>query len=156
MANIYISGEIESNLIREIIEAQTTSGKNDIDIYINSGGGCADTGLAIHDHIKDDPRVATHIVGRCSSSASVIFLGGSRARTSVSMPRMILHKGMRVQLNHVNTSDLAYATEQLEPLDRFLEELYRPYLSKKQMKAFLAGEDVSVSRKDMVKRGMLK
>lgn len=155
MTTHYIIGDIDGDTVKAVHEALAEDTQQ-IDIYIHSYGGVASAGFAIYDLIKNDPRVGTHLLGVACSAASLIFLGGQRTRTATEHSRFMAHRGS-TRIGYATIPEMADVADIVSQfVDEPLAAVYEPYLTKKQMKRFLDGEDVSLDVSQMSKQGMLK
>ena len=73
------------------------NGSSEVDpiyVYINSPGGCADSGFAIYDMLKFfKAPVVTICSGLCASAAVMIFLGADEGKNySLANSRFLLHQ----------------------------------------------------------------
>lgn len=81
---IYLNGEIDASLAKEIINKLMKldmCNHKDITLYINSPGGEVREGLAIYDvmnMIKSD--IKTIGIGRCASMASILLINGTKGK----------------------------------------------------------------------------
>lgn len=83
---------VSSGLTTQEIRMGLEQNSSAIDIYINSPGGDAHSGLAIYDYLRTFPRIInTHIMGVCASAATMIFLGGDYRYMSENSVMMIHH-----------------------------------------------------------------
>ena len=76
---------MSSVIIQQLLFLDTKGGKDPIQLYINSPGGCVHSGLAIYDTIKSLKRdVATTAVGMAASmGAFMLTCGGKKGMRSV-------------------------------------------------------------------------
>lgn len=153
MVNVYITGEIEDSTVQAVHSALASNSRT-IDIFINTVGGDAETSFAIYDLIANDPRVATHIIGKAYSGGSIIFFGGSRARTSLPHSRLMIHKGWAQASG--NSYEMTYRADYLESVDAAQAGIFSKHLPKKLIKRFNAGEDVYLNTLEMQELGVLK
>lgn len=153
MTNLYISGTIDEDTLGDVIDVLSCDTQQ-ITLFIHSGGGLATVGFAIYDLIKDDPRVDTYMVGLAGSAAGLIFMGGTR-RAATDMSRLMVHRSHST-VRHANKVDLLESVEESDFWDMPIQKIYEPFLTKKQLKMFLDGEDVYLTHKQMRKQGVLK
>ena len=111
---IYLDGEIDDKLAKEIIEIllkMDACNHNDITMYINSGGGSVSSGLAIYDvmsMIKSDVR--TICIGRAASMASVLLINGAKGKIHI-LPHA------EVMIHEVSSGTFGKVTEMQEHLE---------------------------------------
>lgn len=111
---IYLDGEIDDKLAKEIIEIllkMDACNHNDITMYINSGGESVSSGLAIYDvmsMIKSDVR--TICIGRAASMASVLLINGAKGKRHI-LPHT------EVMIHEVSSGTFGKVTEMQEHLE---------------------------------------
>lgn len=89
-----ISPELANRLFAQIVLLNQKSEKDPIYVYINSPGGCADSGFAIYDMLRFFPApVITVCSGLCASAAVIIFLAAEKGKNySLPNSRFLLHQ----------------------------------------------------------------
>lgn len=91
--NIY--DEVANTIVAQLLFLDNASKtKEPINLYINSGGGSVDDGLAIYDTMKiiKSP-VITTCVGKCCSMASVLLAGGKKGKRRImEHSRVMIHQ----------------------------------------------------------------
>ena len=89
-----ISPELANRLFAQIVLLNQKSEKDPIYVYINSPGGCADSGFAIYDVLRFFPApVITVCSGLCASAAVIIFLAAEKGKNySLANSRFLLHQ----------------------------------------------------------------
>lgn len=92
-----------------------------IDVYINSGGGVVTSGQEIYTALRGDSRVSIHIIGQACSAASFIAMAGKCDMSPVAM--MMVHCA---SLGYVsgNHNDMETAARQLRTVDRAIAQAY--------------------------------
>lgn len=126
---IYINGEIDedqcSKFIKLLKYLDKTSG--DIEIVLNSGGGCVTSGLAMHDAIKacNNP-VTIKAYGAVMSIASIIFQAADK-RIMSKYSRMMIHRGSTVIGGDFNLVKKAFEEE--KELDKIMCDIYMEKIS---------------------------
>jgi len=71
-------------VVAQLLYLQSENPKEDINIYINSGGGSVTAGLAIYDTIKMlSCDVNTYCMGMCASMATVILSAGTKGKRHI-------------------------------------------------------------------------
>ena len=95
---IIISEEIDDGtaqrVIAQLLLLDATDSTKDIRVFINSGGGAADSGFAIFDMLRfvKSP-VKTVAAGLCGSAAAIILLGATKeARFGLPHSRLLIHQ----------------------------------------------------------------
>jgi ATP-dependent protease ClpP protease subunit len=76
---IYITGEINQESMAEAHQNldNTSMAEEEIEIVINSWGGCLVSGMALASRLRSLPcKVRTYVAGGCGSAATFIFLAG--------------------------------------------------------------------------------
>lgn len=95
----------------------------ELEIYINSGGGSVFAGSEIYTNLKDYPgNVTVKIVGIAGSSASVIAMAGNKILMSPTAQIMIHNASLGVRGNH---SDLEQAKLLLRSVDTGIANAYQ-------------------------------
>jgi ATP-dependent Clp protease protease subunit len=121
---IYVQGAIEeegaAKFIKLVKYLDKTAG--DIEIVLNSGGGCVTSGLAMHDAIKwcNNP-VTVKCYGSVMSIASVILQAADH-RVMSKYCRMMIHRGETEIVGDFNNVKKAMKEE--EELDRIMCDIY--------------------------------
>jgi ATP-dependent protease ClpP protease subunit len=111
-----------------VLKALKAFGSQAVTIRINSPGGAADEGIAIHNLLKDYAgEVTTVNDSLAASAASVIFLGGSR-RLMGDGSRVMIHRAMGMAFG--NSDELRRTLAALESYDKSQVEIYSEFLDK--------------------------
>jgi len=111
-----------------VLKALKAFGSQAVTIRINSPGGAADEGIAIHNLLKDYAgEVTTVNDSLAASAASVIFLGGSK-RLMGDGSRVMIHRAMGAPFG--NADEIRKALAALESYDQSLVEIYGEFLGK--------------------------
>ena len=89
-----IDKELAQKFFNQVILLNQLSEKDPIYVYINSPGGCADSGFAMYDILKFIPNPVTTICsGICASAAVMVFLGADKDKNfSLPNSRFLLHQ----------------------------------------------------------------
>ncbi len=89
-----VSPELAKKVLAQLVIMNNRSTKDPIYVYINSPGGCADSGFAIYDMLRYfKAPVITICSGLCASAAVTIFLGSSKGKNySLPNSRFLLHQ----------------------------------------------------------------
>ena len=109
-----------------VLKALKAFGSQAVTIRINSPGGAADEGIAIHNLLKDYAgEVTTVNDSLAASAASVIFLGGSK-RLMGDGSRIMIHRAMGMAFG--NSDELRRTLAALESYDASLVEIYSRFM----------------------------
>jgi ATP-dependent Clp protease protease subunit len=89
-----VSPELAKKVFSQLVIMNGRSEKDPIYVYINSPGGCADSGFAIYDMLKFfKAPIVTICSGICASAAVIIFLGSAKGKNySLPNSRFLLHQ----------------------------------------------------------------
>ncbi len=89
-----VSPELSRRVLGQLVLLNRRSESEPIRVYINSPGGCADSGFAIYDMLRFFPApVITIVSGLCASAGIVIFLAAEKGkRLSLANSRFMLHQ----------------------------------------------------------------
>jgi ATP-dependent Clp protease, protease subunit len=89
-----VSPELAKRVFSQLVILNQRSEKDPIKVYINSPGGCADSGFAIYDMFRFfKAPVVTIVSGMCASAAVMIFLGADKGKNySLPNSRFLLHQ----------------------------------------------------------------
>ena len=87
----------------------------DIKLYINSGGGAVNSGLAIYDIMNYvNPDVSTYCIGMCASMAAVLLSSGEKGkRYSLPHSEVMIHQPS-TGIGRIKAMDLQVEYEQME------------------------------------------
>lgn len=120
-----IDEEVSAKFIKLLKYLDKTTG--DIEIVLNSGGGCVTSGLAMHDAIKwcHNP-VTVKCYGAVMSIASII-LQAADTRVMSNYCRMMIHRGETELVGDFNNVKRAMR-EQAE-LDKIMVDIYYERIS---------------------------
>jgi ATP-dependent Clp protease protease subunit len=95
---VFLRDEIEPAmadlLIAQLLFLENEDGDGDIDMYVHSGGGSVDAGLAIYDTMQFiNPDVATTCMGIAASMGALLLAAGARGKRSL-LPhaRVMIHQ----------------------------------------------------------------
>lgn len=149
MANIYITGEIKTGLMKEVSEALNSDTQR-INVYINTYGGCAVTSFAVHDLLKEDERVNIVIQGAAYSGGAVIALAKSDFQMLPNSVFMF-HKASRY-IGYSNANEVEERLDTLKYWDKAMRKLFKRILTPDELRKFDEGKDVYVTAKDLSKR----
>lgn len=89
-----VSPELAKKVFQQLVILNRRSEKDPVYVYINSPGGCADSGFAIYDMLRyfKSP-VITICSGLCASAAVMIYLGADKGKNySLENSRFLLHQ----------------------------------------------------------------
>jgi len=121
---IYVQSDIDDALCAKFIKLlkylDKTSG--DIQIVLNSGGGCVTSGFAMHDAIKacNNP-VTVKVYGRAMSAATVILQAGD-LRIATRYTRFMIHRGETEVVGDFN--NVKKLMKENEDMDKILSDIY--------------------------------
>ena len=89
-----VSSELAQKIFTQLVILNRRSETDPIYVYINSPGGCADSGFAIYDMLRFfKAPVITICSGLCASAAVMIFLGADKGKNySLPNSRFLLHQ----------------------------------------------------------------
>ena len=89
-----ISAKLAQSVIQQVILLNQKNAKEAIYIYINSPGGCADSGFAIYDILRFFPNpIITICSGLCASAAVMVFLAADKGKNfSLPNSRFLIHQ----------------------------------------------------------------
>jgi ATP-dependent Clp protease protease subunit len=118
-----VSSELAQKVFSQLVIMNGRSEKDPIFVYINSPGGCADSGFAIYDMLKFfKAPVITICSGLCASAAVMIFLGADKGKNySLPNSRFLLHQpstGIRG-----SASDIQITAEEINKLKERYNEV---------------------------------
>jgi ATP-dependent Clp protease protease subunit len=118
-----VSSELAQKVFSQLVIMNGRSEKDPIYVYINSPGGCADSGFAIYDMLKFfKAPVITICSGLCASAAVMIFLGADKGKNySLPNSRFLLHQpstGIRG-----SASDIQITAEEINKLKERYNEV---------------------------------
>lgn len=152
-AELYIYGDIVSDsdwkwdesevMPKDILNfSKEIEGIQNIDIYINSGGGSVFAGMAIYHMLKRlNANITVHVDGVAASIASVIALAGNK----VIIPKnayFMIHKAWNYQVG--NADDMREMADTLDKIDEGILNVYadnlREGVSIDEIKEFIKNE----------------
>lgn len=113
---IYFSGEVNQNsvdtVIAQILYLSNVSKEQDINMYINSGGGSVINGLALIDTMDFVPNaIRTTCIGMCASMGAVLLSNGVKGERSIlKHGRVMIHSVSSGYEGH--TKDIEIQVEQ--------------------------------------------
>ena len=89
-----VSPELAKKVFQQLVILNRRSEKDPVYVYINSPGGCADSGFAIYDMLRYfKAPVITICSGLCASAAVMIYLGADKGKNySLHNSRFLLHQ----------------------------------------------------------------
>lgn len=89
-----VSPELAQKIFSQVVILNQRSETDPIYVYINSPGGCADSGFAIYDVLRFYPApVVTICSGLCASAAVIIYLAADKGKNySLPNSRFLLHQ----------------------------------------------------------------
>lgn len=136
--NYYLSGDIEDYKILDFVSfINDIEDKNStVNLYISSDGGDAIMGLFLYDFVKKSNIVInTYAVGKCMSSAFLIFLAGHNRYAHKNTIFMYHAISMNDDTNHTHLS-LQAETKLMKKLTKNMIKLVKneTHLPKKKLK----------------------
>lgn len=91
-----INDEVANSIIAQLLFLESVGPKEEIKLYINSGGGSVSAALAIYDtmqYIK--PKVSTICVGMAASAAAILLASGAKGlRFALPNSEIMIHQVM--------------------------------------------------------------
>ncbi|MCM8541657.1 MAG: ATP-dependent Clp protease proteolytic subunit [Lentisphaeraceae bacterium] len=89
-----VSPELAKKVFQQLVILNRRSEEDAVFVYINSPGGCADSGFAIYDMLRYfKAPVITVVSGLCASAAVMIYLGSDKGKNySLPNSRFLLHQ----------------------------------------------------------------
>lgn len=113
--------DIESTCPNDVAKAFEQADGEDVDIYINSGGGDVDSANEIYSLIqRNSDRVKIHVAGRACSAATIIMCAAENDISATSMV-MIHNVSTIAEGNH---NDFEHAAQVLKTADRAICQAY--------------------------------
>lgn len=144
-----------SVITQQLLYLDTLGGKDPVQIYINSPGGCVHSGLAIYDTIKSMKRdVATVAVGMAASmGAFMLTCGGKKGLRSVMPNAQIMFHEVSAGTSG-RFSDMKVRMAHTEKLNNKLHELIAKATGKKFKEVIeLFEKDVWLEADEVIKFG---
>lgn len=134
--SIYIYGDLVSDAwtgsgvsAKKFVDALNSFGDSDVEVHINSGGGCVFEALAIFNAIKFYAGNVTVIVdGLAASAASLITCGADKV-VMAKNALMMLHMPSVVCCGFYDKADLDKLSEQLAAIENSVVESYQDRLA---------------------------
>lgn len=122
---LYLNSEVEEESANKFIKLLRYLDKTDgdIEIVLNSGGGCVASGFAIHDAIKACKNPVTIIVmGECMSIATIILQAADN-RVATKHARFMIHR-MRMSDAEGDLTNLKRMIEDCLEVDKIFSQIY--------------------------------
>ena len=118
----FVSSWYEDINLQSFVQDLKTFEDDEVDVFINSGGGVVYEGIAISNYIKSSPKkINTHVIGFAGSIASIIAISG--AKTSISEGSFLfIHNASGGVWGE--SKDLRKEADVLDKIDATLTELY--------------------------------
>ncbi|MDP6349889.1 MAG: ATP-dependent Clp protease proteolytic subunit [Chloroflexota bacterium] len=97
---MFLGGEINTfvanTIVAQLLLLQSEDPERDISLYVNSGGGEVDSGMAIYDTMQYiEPDVQTVCVGMAASMGALVLAGGTKGkRFALPSARVMIHQPM--------------------------------------------------------------
>jgi ATP-dependent protease ClpP protease subunit len=150
---LYLSGEIDSpeNYIEWFQTIRHASENDIIKIYINSPGGDAFTAIQFIRAIQEsDATIIMSVEGMCASAATMIFLQGHSFEVSEHSVWMIHNYSSGVMgKGHEIHSQAIFDKGWSE---KMIREIYKDFLSEKEITKVLDGADLWMGGDEVIKR----
>lgn len=150
---LYICGEIgDPSDHSEIIQAlHNATPMDNVEIYINSGGGNLVTAIQIMDAIKHcDALVTGHLVGEALSAGGIILLSCDSWRISDYATLMVHNfSGGVFGKGHEMYSSVDYI-KRVYP--EFFKSFYQDFLEEEEINHVLAGNDMWMETEEIMER----
>ncbi|MCK5080547.1 MAG: ATP-dependent Clp protease proteolytic subunit [Candidatus Moranbacteria bacterium] len=91
-----IDDQVANSIIAQLLFLESQNSKEEIKLYINSGGGSVSASLAIYDTMQYiNPKVSTICVGTAASAAAILLASGERGkRFSLPNSEIMIHQVM--------------------------------------------------------------
>ena len=149
----YLSGEIESseNYIEWFQTIRHASEADIIKIYINSPGGDAFTAIQFIRALQEtDATIIMSVEGVCASAATMIFLQGHSFEVSEHSVFMVHNYSTGVvgkghEIHSQVTFDKGWS-------ENMLREIYKDFLTEKEITKVIEGADLWMDSSDVIKR----
>lgn len=120
---VHITGDITKSTYSHLVaETESLTAADTLLLKINSPGGAAFDGLAIHDFLATLPcRIEAEILGICASAATLIACAASR-RAMMPGAVWMIHRSWNMVCG--NAADLRAAADLLEKIDAAMVRIY--------------------------------
>jgi ATP-dependent protease ClpP protease subunit len=149
----YLSGEIDSpeNYIEWFQTIRHASENDIIKIYINSPGGDAFTAIQFIRAIQESgATIIMSVEGMCASAATMIFLQGDSFEVSEHSAWMVHNyssgfAGKGHEIHSQAIFDKAWS-------EKMIREIYKDFLSEKEITKVLDGADLWMNGDEVIKR----
>ncbi len=123
LASVYEWYGVTATAPKDIRKRLKSANGQDIDVYINSGGGIVDSGSEIYSRLKEyQGNVTVKIVGLAGSAASVIAMSGDKVMMSPT-GRIMIHNSSI--LNNSNKEEMESYIERLKVTDSSIADSYQ-------------------------------
>lgn len=125
---IWIDGKIEGDMIRETISALLHFAKEsdeEITMFIHSGGGNIQEGLAIYDVMKNiQAPVKTVAVGMAASMGALLLTAGTKGRRfALPSSKVMIHQPLISGMGVTNVSDIIEIGEHMKGIKQMLNRI---------------------------------
>ena len=121
---IYVQDGIDENVAAKFIKLLKYLDKTtgDIEVVLNSTGGCVTSGFAMHDVIKACSNSVTVKVCGCAMSIATIILQAADTRVASPYSRLMIHRGStEIGGDFLNVKK---AMKEEEELDKIMCDIY--------------------------------
>ena len=125
---IWIDGKIDGNKTIEVISALLHFNKEsdeEITLFIHSGGGSIQEGLAIYDVMKTlQAPVRTVAVGMAASMGAVLLAAGTKGRRLVlPSAKVMIHQPLISGMGAINVSDVIELGEHMKDVKQMMNQI---------------------------------
>lgn len=163
---IHLYGDINSerikNVIHQIDDLCYEHPKNEIELYINSSGGCSSVGLAFYDYVKGLSKsglnLKTIALGNVNSMAIILLLAGTK-RTAGQNVSFFFHEYARTfKDTTLSCSELiTLGKDMTKSQEKYIDIIFkhtRKDISKKEIREILK-EGKWIHSKEALKMGLI-
>lgn len=146
----HFDDEINSETVQGLIDI--LSGYSNIDLFITTPGGEASAMRVLIHFINNHPDINIYMTGYIASAGTFLFIECNKPiNLCEDLDWILFHMGDRVAENQFRKSSLNHniLKDQLqEENNKWADSFLKLGLTKKEIKAFLEGDDVVLYRKD--------
>jgi ATP-dependent Clp protease protease subunit len=157
LRTVFLAGEMTfksmDSLGSKIVQLQIESNSKPINLVINSGGGSADAGLAMHDHIQHVLTVPVHalVTGECGSAATFVLLACT-VRRALPNAQFLIHSGsmrdISLPISEISHTHIPRILDEIKRYDEQVTNFYMEKLgkSKDEIKELLSRGDARFNK----------
>lgn len=162
--SIFLLGDIDEDMHEKILKNlhvldNMNSGKT-INLFINSGGGCIDSGIAIFDAIKSCKNYVRGIVNGQASSAASVILQACDTREMTPNSIMLVHVGTE-SYSTDHPENIRRHVKRSDEVEKWCRSIYmtkikakKPRFTYKQLDSLLKFDTI-VSSKECLDLGLV-